>query len=222
MKIITFKNEHRKKHFDFFSGMNHPHFNITANVDVTDALAFFKDNSLPISFCLVYVLARAANEVREFRWRIRDKGIVEHDAVHPSFTVPTDEADVFSFCTVDYEKDAAAFIVSARKITELMKTNPSFEDEPGRDDYLFMSAIPWVSFTSMQHAMNYHPHDSVPRISWGKFFTQNDKTLMPLSVQVHHALVDGRHVGRYFEHVENMMEKPANVFFRDGHKNNEL
>lgn len=214
MKIIEFKNEHRKKHFDFFNGMNHPHFNITANVDVTNALAYFKANALPTSFSLVYVLARAANELKEFRWRIRENEIVEHDAVHPSFTVPTDEADVFSFCTVDYEEEASAFIGSAKKITELMKTNPSFEDEAGRDDFLFMSAIPWVSFTSMQHAMSYHPHDSVPRISWGKFFAQNGQTLMPLSVQVHHALVDGRHVGHYFENVERMMEKPASAFFR--------
>ena len=80
-----------------------------------------------------------------------------------------------------------------------MKSNPSLEDQPGRDDYLFLSAIPWVSFTSIQHAMHFHPHDSVPRISWGKFFEQNGKILMPVSIQAHHALVDGRHMGAYFE-----------------------
>ena len=209
MKHIVFENEHRKKHFDFFNGMNHPHFNITANVDVTDAISFMKSEGWPLTFSLVYLLSRAANEIKEFRWRIREGSVVEHSAVHPSFTVPTQEADVFSFCTVDYNTNAHAFITEAKKVSDAMKTDPSLEDEEGRDDYLFLSAIPWVSFTSIQHAMNYHPHDSVPRISWGRFFTLNGKQMMPLAVQVHHALVDGRHVGHYFEKVEVLLSDPA-------------
>lgn len=208
MKTIIFENEHRKKHFEFFNGMNHPHFNITANVDVTAAHAFFKSNGFPFTFSLVYLLSRAANETKEFRWRIRAGQVVEHKVVHPSFTVPTQEADVFSFCTVGYDSNPHTFIREAAKVNDAMKTDPSLEDEAGRDDYLFMSALPWVSFTSIQHAMNYHPHDSVPRISWGKFFTQNNQQLMPLAVQVHHALVDGRHIGRYFEKVEALLHDP--------------
>ena len=212
MKKVVFENEHRKKHFDFFSGMNHPHFNLTANVDVTAFLTFAKSTKLPINFSLVYVLARAANEIKEFRWRIRGEEIFEHQTVQPSFTVPTDEADVFSFCTVSYDHRASTFIAEAKKMQGAMRSNPSIEDEPGRDDYLFMSAIPWVSFTSVQHAMHYHPHDSVPRISWGKFFEQNGKQLMPVAVQAHHALVDGRHMGRYFELLVKFLATPAAYF----------
>ena len=50
-----------------------------------------------------------------------------------------------------------------------------FEDEEGRDDFLFLSAIPWISFTSFSHAMHYTPADSVPRITWGKSFKEGAK-----------------------------------------------
>lgn len=206
MKKIVFENTHRKKHFDFFHGMNHPHFNLTANVDITALLKKVKAERLPFNQTLVFLLAKTANEINEFRWRIRGGKVFEHEVVHPSFTVPTEDTDVFSFCTVDYKKELNAFIQEAKKVQELMKTNPSVEDDPERDDYLFMSAIPWVSFTSLQHAMSYHPHDSVPRISWGKFFKQNDQMLMPLSVQVHHALVDGRHIGAYFQLIQQYLD----------------
>lgn len=199
MKKIVFENLHRKKHFEFFNSMNHPHFNITANVDITTFLKNIKSRELPINQCIVHLLAKTANEIKEFRWRIRSNEVIEHEVVHPSFTVPTEDADVFSFCTVSYKAAQKDFLEEAQRVQELMLTNPSMEDKPGRDDYLFLSAIPWVSFTSMQHAMHYHPHDSVPRISWGKFFEQSGNILMPLSVQAHHALVDGRHMGRYFE-----------------------
>ena len=202
MKKIVFDQPHRKKHFEFFNGMNHPHFNICANIDVSSFLDHVKGNGLPLTYCLVHAIASVANNIKEIRWRIRDGEVVEHQAVHPSFTVPNEQTDVFSFCTVPYDADRKAFLQSAEVVRERMKTDPSIEDEPGRDDYLFLSAIPWVSFTSMQHAMSYHPHDSVPRISWGKFFEQQGNTLMPLSVQAHHALVDGRHMGKYFEDIQ--------------------
>lgn len=212
MKQITFTDPHRKKHYEFFAGMNHPHFNIAANVDITALLPYLKTKGIAITPGIVYLIARAANEIPEFRWRIRDKQIVEHTTVQPSFTVPTAESEVFSFCTVDYVPHALSFIKSAIAQIKAMNTEPSMEDEEHRDDYLFLSAIPWVSFTGVQHAMHFHPGDSVPRITWGKIFKQDEKTLMPLSVQAHHAVVDGRHMGRYFELVETMAASPAAFF----------
>ena len=86
------------------------------------------------------------------------------------------------------------------------------EDEVNRDDYLFLSAIPWVSFTSFAHAMHYEPADSVPRFTWGKYFKEGDKILMPLSVQAHHAVVDGRHTGKYFQQFQKYMQHPMSIF----------
>ena len=209
MKKIEFTNPHRKKHFEFFNAMNHPHFNVTVPVDITEFMSVIKAQKLPFSYSFIYFLSRTANEIREFRWRIRGDDVVEHEAVSPSFTVNTDEADVFSFCTVPFTADFNRFIIEARTISEAMRSDPSIEDEEGRDDYLFLSALPWLRFTSMQHAMQEHPGDCVPRISWGKYYKTEGRTLIPVSVQVHHALVDGRHVGAYFELLERQLAAPS-------------
>lgn len=202
MKIIEFKQAHRKKHFEFFNGMNHPHFNLCGNVEITGLLQQIKAKKLPFTPVLVWVLSKCANDIPALKQRIRGGQIVEHEFVHPSFSVETDEADVFSFCEVKFQESSSLFIENAKSIIKKMRTNPRMEDEHGRDDYLFMSAIPWISFTSIQHAMSYHPHDSVPRITWGKYFKEGEKIMMPLAVQAHHAVVDGRHIGRYFEAVD--------------------
>src|SRR5216684_2776419 len=52
------------------------------------------------------------------------------------------------------------------------------------------TVLPWVSFTSFSHARNWGREDSVPRIAFGKFTKENDRTLLPISVEVHHALMD--------------------------------
>jgi len=46
----------------------------------------------------------------------------------------------------------------------------------------------------------------VPRIIWGKYFDQNGRAMMPLAVQAHHALVDGRDMGAYFEKVQMLLK----------------
>jgi len=204
MKEIKFSHPHRQKHFDFFNQMNHPHFSITANVNITLYLDFLSKHNHPLTPGLVYLITKAAFDIPQFRWRIRNRKVFEHATLTPSFTVYTEVADVFSFCTVPFNQDPSTFIPSAYEESQKMKTNPSFEDEKGKDDYLFLSMIPWVQFTSFQHAMSYHPSDSVPRMTWGKFFKQDEKTFMPLSVQVHHAIVDGRHVGQYFKALDEI------------------
>ena len=207
-KHIQFTNPHRQKHFDFFNSMDRPHFNICANVEITGFIHFLKEKNLAFTPSIVYFISRVANEIPEFRYRIRAGSVIEHQFLHPSFSVSTEATDVFSFCLVDYVENFNAFVNNALVKMEEMKTQPSFEDEVGRDDYLFLSAIPWVAFTGFEHAMHYSPADSVPRITWGKYFSQNEKIMMPLSVQAHHAVVDGRHTGKYFQLFEKYMQKP--------------
>lgn len=199
MKEIHFTNAHQQKHFDFFNAFSDPHFNICANVDITLVLDFIKKEQLSFTPVMVYLISKAANSIPAFRQRIRGKKVVEHEWVHPSFAIETKVSDVFSFCPVDYVTDFKAFYENAIHSIQHFQENPTFEDEENRDDFLFLSVIPWISFTGLTHAMNNAKPDSVPRIVWGKYFKVGEKTVMPLSVQAHHAVVDGKHVGQYFQ-----------------------
>ncbi|MCO6487396.1 MAG: chloramphenicol acetyltransferase [Phaeodactylibacter sp.] len=208
MKVIRFADEHRRKHFEFFRNMSQPHFNICARVDISALLPALEEQQLRFTPTIVYCIARTANGIPAFRQRIRGSQVVEHESTHPSFTVLTEASDVFSFCTVRYQENYQAFARETLRRMESMRQQPSLEDEEGRDDFLYLSAIPWISFTSLQHAMHYEPADSVPRIAWGKYYREGDKVWLPLSVQAHHALVDGRHIGQYFENIQALLSSP--------------
>lgn len=198
MRKIEFTNPHRRKHFEYFRTMNHPHYSITANVDITRLLEKIKDESLKFTPVMVYQITNTAHQIKPFLQRIRGTEVVEHDYVHPSFSVSTKVSDVFSFCEVKYNGEFKDFYERAIDRIKIMQEDPVFEDEGERDDYLFLSALPWISFTSITHAMHYHPHDCIPRISWGKTIQDGNKTLMPLSLTGHHALIDGKNMGDYY------------------------
>jgi chloramphenicol O-acetyltransferase type A len=211
MKYIDMEKWPRRELFRFYSGLDSPHFNVCADVDLTKLFEYVKTNHRSTFKTVLYVACKAANAVTEFRLRLRGDRVVEHAVVHPSFTVLTDN-NLFGFCEVEYTDAIDAFFERTQHGIEAAKTNPTLEDEPERDDYLFISSLPWIHFTSISHPINIHPTDSVPRISWGKYLTENGKVTMPLSVQVHHGLADGYHMGLFFNRIQKLLDEPAKLF----------
>jgi chloramphenicol O-acetyltransferase type A len=210
MRTIDIETWSRREHFEFFSAFDHPHFGMSANVDLTTFYPHVKELGTSITTAIVYVLSRAANAIPEFRYRIRPEGVVEHDVVHPSITVPTGE-DLFTFCFFEYVEDFRNFAATTAEKIAYHQEHPKLEDPPGQDDLLFMSAIPWVSFTSFLHPLHLDPPDSVPRFAWGKFFDAGGRRMMPLAVQGHHALMDGIHVGKFYAEVQDILDHPDAV-----------
>ena len=201
MRYIDMQTWPRLDHFRLFKNFNHPHFSICANIDVSKFYPFVKKNNYSLTVAIVYMITRTANKIPEFRYRIRGDQVVEHEVVNPSYTILGD-ADLFSFCTITYNENFSIFASKAAETIAYSKEHPTLEDDPGKDDLLFMSAIPWVSFTSFKHPMQFHPSDSVPRFAWGKIFEENGLHKLPLDVQGHHAVMDGVHIGRFFEKVQ--------------------
>ena len=214
MRHISFDDDpHKQQHFDFFRRMDDPHFGVTADVDITDLRRIVRASpTLRFTPAVVYLIGRAAMEVTPFRWRIRKDRVIEHDRLRPSFAVPVRDSAAFSFYTVTYQEDVEAFHADCVATMDAMYDNPSFEDEPGADDYLYLSTFPWASFTSVKHAMHNSPGDSVPRIVWGKYRKIGDRTIMPLSVQAHHAVVDGSDLGHFYQVFDKNLRACEEIF----------
>jgi len=210
MRTIDMQTWPRREHFKVFNAFDHPHFNMCANIDLTTFYPVVKQRGVSFTVAIVYVLSRVSNAIPEFRYRIRAGKVIEHEIVHPSTTILVDE-DLFTFCTIDYIEDFSEFAVRAAERIAYVKEHPSLKDEPGQDDLLFMTALPWVSFTSFMHPMNLQPADSVPRFAWGKFFEEGEFLKMPLSVQGHHALMDGIHMARFYADVQDYLHHPGLV-----------
>lgn len=210
MRYIDLEAWPRREHFNLFNTFDYPHFNLCANVDLTNFYPAVKQQDVSFTISTVYVLARVANAIPQFRQRIRGREVIEHEIVHPSTTFLTDH-DLFSFCTIDYAEDLSSFAAQAAAQIAYLMEHSSLEDEPGRDDLLYMTPIPWVSFTSFMHPIHMHPVDSVPRFAWGKLFEDGESLKMPLSVQGHHALMDGIHVGRFYAELQSYLNHPDSI-----------
>ena len=95
----------------------------------------------------------------------------------------------------DFEIHARAEADIAKDVTSLHKP------AEGRDDLIYHSTIPWIRFTSFTNAIG-HAGDSIPRLVFGRSTEEAGRWRMPVSVEVHHALVDGLDVARFFDRFE--------------------
>lgn len=210
MRVIDMGTWHRREHFAFFNTFGYPHFGLTVNVDLTAFYPAIKEGGHSFTVAMVYVVTRAANAVPEFRYRIHGEQVVEYEVVNPGFTFLTGP-DTFSFCNTEYFDDFPTFAARTAERIEEIKADPSLAETP-QDDVVYMSVMPWVVFTSFLHPMRLNPgEDSVPRFVWGKFFEQGDKLLMPLGAQAHHAVVDGVHMGRFYDEVQSLLDRPHEI-----------
>ncbi len=195
----------RKATFEFFRDYKDPFFNIAANVDVSRLYSFCKTRGLPFSIAALYCSIAAANEIREFRLRMIGEKVVEFDRIEATQTILNDD-NTFSFCYFPWRETIEEFVEVGRAAREKYGAMRSFDVETERLDLIYYSVIPWVSFTSFKHANSGDNRRSVPRMVFGKMFMQGERRLMPFSVEGHHCLMDGFHIGRYFELFQNKLD----------------
>ena len=188
----------RKTTYEFFRDYRDPYFNIAANLDVTNLYRFCKTNSLAFSLAGLFFSLQTANAIREFRFRLQDDRVVEFDVIHATQTILNDD-ETFSFCYFEKNEDIFEFDRAGKAAVEKYKKLKTFDVENDRVDLIYYSVIPWVSFTSFKHAASGSTTMSVPRMVFGRIFEDGGKKKMPFSVEANHALMDGIHVGRYFE-----------------------
>jgi len=188
----------RKPHFELYLGMAHPFFNVCAEVDVTTVWEQCRrDRRISFTIASLYLGSRAANAIEALRLRIRGKDVWVHDVVHFGTTVLRPD-NTFGFARIKHHESFLEFAEDGREVLERARTSTSLEVLEEDDDAIYHSILPWVRFTAFSNPIHGR-EDCFPRIVFGKVGASGDRWMMPVGVEVHHALVDGSDVGMFFE-----------------------
>jgi chloramphenicol O-acetyltransferase type A len=207
-KTIDIENLPRKNQFKFFKNYDNPFFNICAEIDVTKLLEFTKRNSKSFFISSLYLSLKAANEIEEFRYRLRENQLIVHDEIHAGSTV-LNKNNTFSFCYFSYKNNFSEFENNAKlKLEDLAESKGELEARDHEDNMIHYSVIPWISFYSISHPRRFGTEDSIPKIVFGKYYKNNDNIKMPISIEVHHSLMDGYHIGKYLEYMQELLNHP--------------
>jgi chloramphenicol O-acetyltransferase type A len=206
--LLDIDNWPRKEHFHFFKQFEEPFFGATVEIDCTTA--YNKSKALGASFFIYYLHKTliAVNTNEPFRYRISDDKIYICDRVDASATIGREDG-TFGFSLIQYDPDFDHFKeIALKEIERIQSTTGLFTRTFENDNVIHFSAIPWLDFTSLSHARSYTFPDSCPKISFGKMkVSENGKRTMPMSIHVHHGLMDGLHLGQFVDSFQEIMNQ---------------
>jgi chloramphenicol O-acetyltransferase type A len=205
-RIVDIESWPRRSTYKFFKDYADPFFNFTANVDVTSLYRFCKQDELSFSLSALYFALVAVNKIREFRMRFEGERLVEFDRIHATQTILNDD-ETFSFAYFEMKDDVFEFVRAGKEGLPKYKALKTFDVESHRLDLIYCSVIPWVSFTSFKHASRLDRSQTIPRVVFGKHFDDHGRKFMPLSVEANHAIMDGLHVGKFFNSYQAEMDR---------------
>lgn len=202
--LLDIENWARHDHFKFFKQFEEPFFGICVDIDCTKSYAKCKNEG--ISFFLFYLhkSLAAANKIEPFRYRIENEDVFIYDKVHASPTINRSDG-TFGFAYIDYYENFQTFNIEAKKEIEKVQNSKGLFPAVSGENVIHYSSIPWINFKSVSHARSFSFKDSCPKITFGKISEIDNVKKMPISIHVHHALMDGIHVGQFIDEFQNQM-----------------
>lgn len=207
MKKIEMNYWKRKDVFNFYKDMELPRYQITVELDVKKFYDYVKVNKLSFYFSFMWLVLDELNQIENFKYRFVHGEPCVFDLISPSFTDKVEDGDTFKIVNADFMDDILVFQEKAiRKSKEQGHRFIDLEEEV-RQDLVYITTFPWAKFTQTSHPSNIDSKDAIPRIGWGKFEKQGEKMMMPFTIEVHHAFVDGFHVGKLINQLEKRLEE---------------
>lgn len=225
-RVIDLNTYPRKAHLEYFMTMQHPQFNITAQVDVTDLKRFCKEKDCSFFLSFLHVAALSADRIPQLRQRIHrltpekarlsvpadspDSGPLEGIEIREYSQSPTSHTEstgdeLYCYCALYHHMPWEEYIATATKLQQKAREKGSLEEDAEIEAFYFPTCLPWINYSEVVHPMT-DRFDSNPRFSWGKFSEDfRGRLMMPLTIAAHHGLVDGIHAGKFYENVEKNM-----------------
>lgn len=196
---------HRQR-FEYYRRAVPCTYSITVEIDVSGFVAAVRSAARRTYIAQVWAIASVVNRHDEFRMTLDDTGApaVWRD-VHPSFTVFNTQQETFSCVWVPFEHDFAAFHdAAAETIAKYAGTTEFFPQGRPPANTFDVSSVPWTTFTGFTLNIEDGWDHFAPIFTLGRYAEREGRFILPMAVQVHHAVADGFHTARLIEELREL------------------
>lgn len=179
---------------------------LTADVNVTNLRAYSKKNNLNFYPLMLWVVSKIINSHDEFKYSWDDAGnLIKWDFVSPSYTDFHADDENFVKMVTEYSDDLFEFCSRVDKDRQRHKNEQAIlVNQP--PNFFDVSCLPWIQYSHFDIHVFDEGKFLAPVITWGKFEEKDGKLIMPLTMNIHHAVADGFHLSRFFNEVQELMD----------------
>lgn len=206
--IINMEKWNRKEHYLHYIQDIRCTYSLTTNIDITFLKQELKRKNKKIYPSLIYMIATAVNHHKEFRMdHDRDDHLGYWSEVNPSYTVFNEENQTFSSIWTEYDSSFTTFYDNCVQDIYDYSSSTLMTPKSNMPQNVFtISSIPWVDFTSFNLNVYNEGLYLPPIFTVGKFIYEKEKILMPIAIQVHHAVCDGFHIGIFINYLQELAD----------------
>ncbi|WP_077927225.1 type A chloramphenicol O-acetyltransferase [Wohlfahrtiimonas populi] len=198
-QIIDLASWNRQEHYNFYRQIQ-CNFSLTTEIDVTNVVAFYKHYHYKFYPVMIYLITQAVNQVPALKMALKNEQLIEWETVLPSYTIFHPESETFSSLWTEYHSDLTEFMRAYEEDFAEYQYNLALSPKPNLPENHFnISSLPWMSFSGFNLGFSEVNDHFAPIFTMEKFSEKDGKLLLPLAIQVHHAVCDGFHIGRFID-----------------------
>jgi len=196
----------RQRHFDFYRHNPNPFYAVTFELEVGPLKTFSKQHQQSIYLNMCYLFTQAMQEIPAFRYRLLEDRLILYNQLHPSMIVPLDDG-TYCFARPSYAENLFAFHQTAEPAIAHAKQTRNL-DNPEHGNFVFFTSLPKIAFTGLTHVSPPRTTDGEPQISFGKFFTRDQRQWVPVGIGVNHLFIDGQALSEMVGRTEELFFNP--------------
>lgn len=205
---IDINNWKRKLAYETFSSYSDPYTGIVTKIDITNLINFCKQNKISFYGCMTYFVLKSLNDIDAFKYGFgKEDGnefVYKYDTLAATATVINSDNELNFTRYVEYDEDISNFLIEFSKATEDASNNVPYYKILGLENMnkINITCIPWITFSNFKDAIDFNEKNSKPKICWGKYYLDDDRYLIDISLLVNHAFQDGYHMGLFFNNLQ--------------------
>lgn len=217
-RTLDIENWPRQQVFHLYKDAVNPQWGTTVRLNVTQLRKFCQAKGRSYLQGSVFVYALTCNQYEPMRYRIRQNmkkknesdqqeepeqtyEVICHERVHPSMTIMRSD-ETYGYLAFDASTTSfTEFRALAAQALDYFHHHTTGLNGTPRDDFTHGSVLPWIDFTSYEHAISRFTMPSVPKYVFGKLVHEpsSDTWSQAFCLHVHHGLMDGYHVGKFLQ-----------------------
>ena len=204
-RIINQDQYYRKGVFRHFSEDCKCSTSMTARVDVTELEQFSKETGTKFYINFLYRLSRVLNSRDDYRmgWLWETSELICYDRINPTQYVFHEDTETCTPVYTTYSEDYELFYRNASADVEKAKQTREYAlDAANHPNWFDASYISWLSYDSLNIELPDGYLYFMPIVNWGRYRTEGDRLMMPVSVRLNHAVADGYLVANVFRLME--------------------
>lgn len=205
--IVEISNWKRRDLFQHYIQKMPIVMSLTVDLSVAPLLDYAKKHGYSFYPCMLWVVSKVLNAHEEFKYSWDEGGnLIRWDEIWPSYTEFHPEDESFTKLVIPYSTEISAFHKEFYEAREKYQNLRGIIEGQPKNSF-DVSCLPWVRYRHFDLHVFDEGKFLAPVVTWGKYEVECKGTIMPLTLNIHHAVADGFHLSRFFTEVQALIDE---------------